>query len=72
MYSTRYFCWILMRFQFSRQMFEKVPNIKFDQNPSSGSRVPCRQTDMAKLIVVLKRFRRVIMWVCSVSVEKGT
>jgi hypothetical protein len=34
-----------MKFEFSRQIFEKVTNIKFRQNPSSGSRVvPCVQT----------------------------
>jgi hypothetical protein len=40
---TRYFCWILMKFEFSRQIFEKVQNIEFHQNPSIGNRaVPCR------------------------------
>jgi hypothetical protein len=42
-----------MKLAFSRQIFEeKRLNTKFHQNPSSGSRaVPCRQTDMTKLIV---------------------
>ena len=35
-----------MKLEFSQQIFEEVSNIKFNQNPSSGSRiVPCRQTD---------------------------
>ena len=60
MYSTRYFGRILIKFEFSRQIFEKV---KFYQNQFSGSRVvPCgrtdgqtdRQTDMTKLIVTFR------------------
>jgi hypothetical protein len=50
-----------MKFVFSRHTFEKVSNIKFYQNPSSGSRVvPCRQTDGRtddmKLIVAFRNF----------------
>jgi len=42
----RYSCQILMKLEFSRQIFEKYANIKFNQNPSHGSRlVPCRRTD---------------------------
>jgi hypothetical protein len=45
-----------MKFEFSRQIFEKVTNIKFHQNPSNGSRVvPIGQTDI-KLIRVLRNF----------------
>jgi hypothetical protein len=45
-----------MKFEFSRQIFEKVSD-KFHQNPSSGSRVvPCGQTDMTKLIVAFRNF----------------
>ena len=45
-----------MKLEFSQQIFEKYLNIKFHENPSSGSRVvPCgrtdRQTDMMQLIV---------------------
>jgi hypothetical protein len=37
---------ILMKFEFSQQIFEKSLNIKFYENPSSGSGiVPCGQTD---------------------------
>ena len=44
-----------MKFEFSRKGFENVLNIKFYQNPSSGSRVvPCGQTDMTKLIVAFR------------------
>ena len=35
-----------MKSEFSRQIFEKVPSIKFHQSLSSESRiVPCGQTD---------------------------
>ena len=37
MWSTQYFCRILMKLQFSRQILEKYSNIKFQENPSSGS-----------------------------------
>jgi hypothetical protein len=41
-----YFRHILMKLQFSRQIFSKHSNIKFHENPSNGSRVvPCGQTD---------------------------
>jgi len=40
------FCYILPKPEFSRQIFEIYSNIKFRENPSSGSRVvPCGQTD---------------------------
>jgi len=35
-----------MKYAFSRLIFEKYSNIKFHENPSSGSRVvPCEWTD---------------------------
>jgi hypothetical protein len=35
-----------MKLEFSEQIFEKSPNIKFDENPSIGSRVvTCAQMD---------------------------
>ena len=48
-----------MKLEFSRQIFEKSSNIKFYENPSSGSRVvPWWQTDgwigITKLIVTLR------------------
>ena len=46
-----------MKFEFSLLIFQKVWNIKFYQNPASGSRVvPCGQTDMTKLIVAFRNF----------------
>jgi hypothetical protein len=51
MQSARYSCRILMKLEFSWQIFEKRSlNIKFYQNPSYGIRVvPCEQTDMTKV-----------------------
>jgi hypothetical protein len=38
---------ILMKLELSRQIFEKVPNTKFNRNPSSVSRaVLCKRADM--------------------------
>jgi hypothetical protein len=45
-----------MKFEFSRQIFEKSSNIKFHENLSGGSRVPCERTDMTKLIVPFRNF----------------
>jgi hypothetical protein len=46
-----------MKFGFSTQIFEKYPNIKFHENPSSGSRVVWYgQTDMTKLMVAFRSF----------------
>ena len=41
---TRYPCQSLMKPEFSRQIFSIYLNIKYHAYPSSGSRVPCRQT----------------------------
>ena len=36
----------LNKLEFSRRIFEKYKNVKFNENPSGGSRVvPCGQTD---------------------------
>ena len=48
-----------MKLDYSQQIFEEYPNIKFYENPSIGSRVvPCRQTDrqtaMTKLTVIFR------------------
>ena len=53
MYSTRYSCQTLIKREiFFRQIFEKLSNIRFYENSSSGSRViACGQTAMMKLIV---------------------
>jgi hypothetical protein len=46
MQTTRYYCHILMKFEFSQQIFEKSSNIQLHENPSFGSRiVPCGQID---------------------------
>ena len=45
MQSTRYSCPISMKPEFSRRIFEKLSNIKFHENTSSGSRIVlCRRT----------------------------
>jgi hypothetical protein len=44
-----------MKLEFSRQIFEKYCNIKFQENPSGGSRVVLfGQTDMTKLTVAFR------------------
>ena len=46
MYSTLYSCPILMKLEFFQQTFEKSPDTKFNENPSSWTRVvPCRWKD---------------------------
>jgi site-specific DNA-cytosine methylase len=46
MQSTRHFCQILAKLELSRQIFEKHLNAKFNENPSSRSRiVQCGRTD---------------------------
>jgi len=50
-----------MKLEISRHIFEKSSNIKFHENPSSGSRVvPCGQTDrqtgITKLTVAVRNF----------------
>jgi hypothetical protein len=63
MSSTRYSCHILMILEFSRQIFEKHSNTKFNEDASSGSRVvPCGRrdgrTDTTKLTVAFRNFAR--------------
>jgi hypothetical protein len=58
-WSTRCPCQILIKLEFSRQLFEKYSNIKFRDNPSSGKRVvPYRRTDRqtTKVIVTFRNF----------------
>jgi hypothetical protein len=46
MYSARYSCQILVKLEFSRQIFEIFSKIKFHENPSSRNRVvSCGLTD---------------------------
>jgi len=65
MKSTRYYCQILKKLKFSVQIFEKYPNIKFHENPSSASPVVPRgrvdrrtdgRTDMTKPTVAFHNF----------------
>jgi len=39
MYSTRYSCPILIKLEFSRQVFEKYSSTKLYENPTSGNPV---------------------------------
>jgi hypothetical protein len=53
-----------MKLEFSPQIFEKYSNIKFHENPSSGSQVvPGRETggqrDMMKITVGFRNFANV-------------
>jgi hypothetical protein len=65
-YSTRYSCPILMKFEYSKKIFEKYWNTKINENPSSGSRVvpwgqtDGRATDMLQLIVAFRKFSNVL------------
>jgi hypothetical protein len=44
-----------MQLEFSRQIFEKYSNIKFNENPPNGSGVvACRRTDITKLTVACR------------------
>jgi len=44
--SSRYFCQIVMKLQFSQHIFGKYSNIKFHKNPPSGIKfVPCGLKD---------------------------
>jgi len=63
--TIRYPCQILIKLELSRQICEIFTNIKFHENPSSGSRVvPCGhedglsagQADIRKLIVTFRTF----------------
>jgi hypothetical protein len=63
LYSTHYSCQILIKLDFNRQIFKNHSNIKFHENPSSGSqdvrseRID-EQTDMTELIIVLRNFSK--------------
>jgi len=68
LFPTRYSCHILMKPEFSRQIFEKYSNIRFHKHPFGRSRaVPCKRvggrkvgkTDMTKLIVAFRNFSNV-------------
>ena len=60
-WSTRHSCPIVTKIEFSLQIFEKLRNIIFQENPSSGRGVVPRgwtdgQTDMTKLTVAFLSF----------------
>ena len=57
MWCTLYSCQTLMKLEYSGQICEKYPTIKFNENLSSGGQaVPCGRTDMTKLIVIFRNF----------------
>ena len=61
MQNTRYFCQMLIKLEFSVQIFEKFSNIKCHENQCSGSRVVPRgqtdvETDATKLVGALRNF----------------
>jgi hypothetical protein len=57
MQSTYYSCQTSMKLEFSQQIFKKASSIKFHENLSSRSLViPCRWTDMMKLIAPFCHF----------------
>jgi hypothetical protein len=67
MNSKRYSCQILMKLEFTRQIFGKYSNITYHETPSSWSGVfPCGQTyrwtdvetDMAKPTVAFRNFAK--------------
>jgi hypothetical protein len=47
---------ILMKLEFSLQTSKKSSNIKFNENQSSGSGVPCGRTNVTKLIASFRNF----------------
>ena len=48
-----------MKLQFPQQIFEKLSNNEFHEDPFSGSRVvPCGRTDVTKLIVAFCNFAK--------------
>jgi len=53
MKSTRYSCRILIKDEFLRQIFEKQSNIKFHENPSSGTNMG-KQRDMKNPLVTFR------------------
>ena len=62
-WSVRYSCPIVMKREFSTQLFEKYSYIKFHANTSGGRRsVPCGQmdgrTDTMKLTVAFRNFAK--------------
>ena len=78
MWSTIYFCQILLKLETSWQIFEKHSNIKFHENPSSGSRVVSwgprrvdRRTDMTNFNFVTPSVSDVDRGDCHAVCEKN-
>ena len=78
MQNNRYFFPILMKFEFSEQIFEKYSNIKFHEYLSSRRRVvpggpTDRRTDMTRLIAASRNFahapKKVILKKEDISVD---
>jgi len=66
-YARKSYCHILIKLEFSRQIFEKSRNTKFHENQSNGRRVfPSARTeerkdgrtDMPKLMVAFRNFAK--------------
>jgi len=84
-WSARYFCRVLMKLEFSRQIFEKYSNLKFHENPFSVNRVvpfgwKDRQNVEAnsrfsqfceRALNMLYRWSRYIFRNCEVCLEAG-
>jgi hypothetical protein len=60
MHNTRYSCPILMKHEFSPQIFEKYSDIKFYVNPSCGQKDgrTDEQIDVKKLIASFRNFAK--------------
>jgi hypothetical protein len=57
-----------MKFEFSQQVLEKYSNVKYNENPSSGSRVVTSgRTDMTKPIVAFRNFANALKNVIPVT-----
>jgi hypothetical protein len=65
-----------MKFGLSRQIFEKLPNIKFHENSFGGNRaVLCRRTDrqiLMRLVVAFHNFDIVLKKTCNVNPSSAT
>jgi hypothetical protein len=60
------FLLFFMKVEFSRQTFEKYSDMKFHENPFSGSQnVPCGRTDV-KLIVAFRNFANAFKPNCNI------
>ena len=51
-----FFCQILMKPEFARQIFEKYSNIKFHENLSSASRVPYVRAGGREIVIAFCSF----------------